>query len=98
MTTAQGIPVVLPPLDASVKKMEDRKRSLANDADDLAPSRKRMIKDENGQQMRMDAEKEKDVEVCYSPSLRHASMAARESPADLTCHLRTTKKMPSYGR
>ena len=45
--------------------MEDRKRSLAADPEDLAPSRKRLIKDENGQQMRMDAEKEKDVEVCH---------------------------------
>ena len=50
--------------------MEDRKRSLANDADDLAPSRKRLVKDENGQQMRMDAEKEKDVEVCILPMTR----------------------------
>ncbi|KAI7109080.1 hypothetical protein KC316_g20207, partial [Hortaea werneckii] len=43
--------------------MEDRKRSLAADAgDDLAPSRKRLVKDENGQAMRMDGEKERDVE------------------------------------
>jgi E3 ubiquitin-protein ligase BRE1 len=49
--------------------MEDRKRSLVNDAGDadLAPSRKRLVKDENGQQMRMDAEKEKDVEVHIPP-------------------------------
>ena len=48
--------------------MEDRKRSLAPDVDEsMAPSRKRLVKDENGQQMRMDAEKEKDVEVCNHP-------------------------------
>ena len=62
MTTTQAQPAALPSFDAKVK-MEDRKRSLANDADDMAPSRKRLVKDENGQQMRMDAEKEKDVEV-----------------------------------
>lgn len=49
-------------LDTSVK-MESRKRSLANADDDVVSSRKRVVKDENGQAMRMDAEKEKDVEV-----------------------------------
>ena len=44
--------------------MEERKRSLATDADDVSSSRKRLAKDENGQPMRMDMEKEKDVEVC----------------------------------
>jgi E3 ubiquitin-protein ligase BRE1 len=63
MTTAQIVSSLIPPSDTIVK-MEDRKRSLANDVDDLAPSRKRMVKDENGQQMRMDAEKEKEIEVC----------------------------------
>lgn len=67
MTTTQAVPVALPSFDIPVK-MEDRKRSLAPDADDLAPSRKRVAKDENGQPMRMDAEKEKDVEVCHHPS------------------------------
>lgn len=43
-------------------KMDERKRSLASDPDELQP-RKRTVKDENGQQMRMDAEKEKDIEV-----------------------------------
>ena len=66
MTTTQAPPAVLPPSFDKVK-MEERKRSLANDADDMAPNRKRLVKDENGQQMRMDAEKEKDVEVCFNP-------------------------------
>lgn len=66
MTTTQAVPVALPSFDIPVK-MEDRKRSLAPDVDDLAPSRKRVAKDENGQPMRMDAEKEKDVEVCTHP-------------------------------
>lgn len=43
--------------------MEDRKRSLAADADDVAPSRKRLLKDEHGQQMRMEESVEKGVEV-----------------------------------
>ena len=62
MTTAQTVPIAVPSFDKI--KMEERKRSLAADADDLAPSRKRVIKDEHGQAMRMDAEKEKEVEVC----------------------------------
>ena len=45
-------------------KMEDRKRSLAVDADDVAPRAKRLLRDSEGQPMRMDAEKEKAVEVC----------------------------------
>ncbi len=44
-------------------KMDERKRSLAVDADDLAPRARKLLKDENGQPMRMDAEKEKDLEV-----------------------------------
>lgn len=57
--------------------MEERKRSLAATdpvaaGDDLGPSRKRLLKDENGQAMRMDAEKEKDVEVRNPlPNNRH---------------------------
>lgn len=64
MTTTHAAPVAIPSFDKV--KMEERKRSLAPDADDLAPSRKRLLKDENGQAMRMDAEKEKDVEVRLS--------------------------------
>lgn len=47
--------------------MEDRKRALIADVDDLAPSRKR-LKDENGSTMRMDEQKERDVEVGIPPS------------------------------
>ena len=67
MTTTAAVPLALPSFDIPVK-MEERKRSLAPDAEDLALSRKRIVKDENGQQMRMDAEKEKDVEVCSPPT------------------------------
>ncbi|KAK5116766.1 hypothetical protein LTR62_007440 [Meristemomyces frigidus] len=43
--------------------MDERKRSIAVvEPDDLAPRAKRLVKDENGQAMRMDAEKERDVE------------------------------------
>lgn len=53
----------LPALPSLTKiEMEDRKRSLANDVDDLGHSRKR-LRDENGATMRMSDEKEKDVEV-----------------------------------
>lgn len=61
MTVTKAHSIAIPSFDKV--KMEERKRSLANDVDDLAP-RKRQMKDENGQAMRMDAEKEKDVEVC----------------------------------
>ncbi|KAK3673561.1 E3 ubiquitin-protein ligase bre1 [Recurvomyces mirabilis] len=62
MTTAQAPPpAALPSFDKI--KMDERKRSLAAvEADDLAPRPKRVVKDENGQAMRMDAEKERDVE------------------------------------
>ncbi|PIA92382.1 E3 ubiquitin-protein ligase bre1 [Cercospora beticola] len=52
-----------PPAFPSLSKieMEDRKRSLINDVEDLAPSRKR-LKDENCATMRMDDDKEKQVE------------------------------------
>jgi E3 ubiquitin-protein ligase BRE1 len=63
MTAAQIQCAALPPSIDKIK-MEDRKRSLVVDADDAAPSRKRLLKDEHGQQMRMDLDKEKDVEVC----------------------------------
>ena len=67
MTSALVQPLAPPPSFDKIK-MEDRKRSLVVlDADDAAPSRKRLIKDEHGQQMRMNDDKEKDVEVCPSP-------------------------------
>lgn len=76
MTATQ--PLLLPVHHTLPKtKMEDRKRSLALDVDDLAPNRKRIVKDENGNQMRLDADKEKDLEV----RIKHAggSKATRES-------------------
>lgn len=59
MTATQAHLPALPSLHTI--EMEDRKRSLVNDVDDLAPSRKR-LKDENGSTMRMAEDKEKDVE------------------------------------
>jgi E3 ubiquitin-protein ligase BRE1 len=54
----------LPAFSSHTKiEMEDRKRALISDVEDLAPSRKR-IKDENGATMKMDDDKEKQVEVC----------------------------------
>jgi E3 ubiquitin-protein ligase BRE1 len=58
-------------LPTSKQEMDDRKRALVNDVEDLAPSRKR-VKDENGAGMRMsDESKEKDVEVgrYHNPSV-----------------------------
>jgi E3 ubiquitin-protein ligase BRE1 len=58
-------------LPTSKQEMDDRKRALVNDVEDLAPSRKR-VKDENGAGMRMsDESKEKEVEV--SPSREMSS-------------------------
>jgi E3 ubiquitin-protein ligase BRE1 len=83
MTTIQAAAVSNPllTLNRGPGKMEDRKRSLAaTDADEMAPSRKRMLKDESGQQIRMDAEKEKDIEVCdvlFCPSFACPSQESR---------------------
>jgi len=44
-------------------KMEDRKRSLAVDQDDATPPSKRQATTANGSAMRMEPEKEKEVEV-----------------------------------
>lgn len=59
MTATKTVLPALPSLSKTA--MEDRKRSLINDVEDLAPSRKR-LKDENGATMRMDEDKEKQVE------------------------------------
>lgn len=69
MPTALAAAAAPSPSPAAAK-MDDRKRALGPDAPDdlLAPSRKRLVKDENGQAMRMDAEKEKDIEVGLVPS------------------------------
>lgn len=67
MTTAATPTLAVPSLDAKVK-MEDRKRSLAPDADDAAPRPKRQ-RDEN---MRMDTEREAAVEVCLARILLSA--------------------------
>lgn len=61
--TATKAAATLSVLPSHKFEMEDRKRSLAVDAEDIAPSRKR-VKDENGATMRMSDEKEKEVEVC----------------------------------
>lgn len=62
MKAAEGHIVSLAP--SSKVKMEDRKRSLAVDADDAYPS-KRHASSANGTHIRMsDTDKEKDIEVC----------------------------------
>lgn len=60
MTVTKAVVSALPCLDKF--EMEDRKRSLVNDVEDLAPRPKR-LKDENGATMKMTEEKEKEVEV-----------------------------------
>lgn len=103
MTATQPSPIValpqVPSLDtaAAVVKMEDRKRSFANDAadDSFAPSRKRVVKDENGQQMRMDAEKERDVEVS---SLHPSNSCPLRPSSNESRDQRIIKKMPSSAR
>lgn len=91
MTTTQRQPS-LPSYDtAKSGKMEDRKRSLAADAgDDLAPSRKRLVKDENGQAMRMDGEKERDVEVSRNRGImaRKTARARHDTALVLVGHRR----------
>jgi len=47
-------------------RMEDRKRSLAVDQDDATPPSKRQATNANGTAVRMEPEKEKEVEVCTS--------------------------------
>lgn len=75
MTATKAHLPALPSLH--IIEMEDRKRSLVNDVDDLAPSRKR-LKDENGGTMRMAEDKEKDVEVCITTTFRRLSVFVRE--------------------
>ena len=88
MPAVQMQPVAVPSLDKV--KMDDRKRSLVPDTDDLAPSRKRLLKDESGQAMRMDAEKEKDVEV--------RTLFASSHCCTILTARRTTKRTPSCDR
>jgi hypothetical protein len=68
--------------------MEDRKRALIADVDDLAPSRKR-LKDENGSTMRMDEQKERDVEVRIPLSSARCSITRTDYNFS-----RTTKRTP----
>ena len=72
MTTAAVPTLAVPSLD-SVVKMEDRKRSLAPDADDAAPRPKRHQRDEN---MRMSTENEAAIEVWFAQN--SPAMLSRE--------------------
>lgn len=93
--TALHMPAVVSVSSHDKVTMDDRKRSLAvGDGDEIAPRSKRLVKDENGQAMRMDAEKEKDVEVCLS----RACEAAQGDVARLTGSDSNTKKTPSSGK
>lgn len=80
MTATKAVLPAFPSL--SKVEMEDRKRSLMGDVDDLAPSRKR-LKDENGSTMRMDEDKEKQVEVRASSLPRRAFH--KNTSTDCTC-------------
>ena len=91
MTAVQAQAAVIPSFDTKVK-MESRKRLVVDDADDLAPSRKRLIKDENGQAMKMNDDKEKDVEVRVNRFLRYqyprdyGADAVRRAELPERCH------------
>lgn len=89
MTATKAALSALPSLEKF--EMEDRKRSLVVDADDVVPSRKR-VKDENGATMRMSDDKEKEVEVCLYPSPATAIHISRAVCTDCAV-LRTTKRM-----
>lgn len=75
MTATRTAVPPLPRLDKI--EMEDRKRSLVNDVEDLQPSRKR-FKDENGATMKMSEDKEKEVEVCFIPSPYRARLGPQD--------------------
>lgn len=80
MTATKTVLPALPSLSKTA--MEDRKRSLMNDVEDLVPSRKR-LKDENGATMRMDEDKEKQVEVRASSLSQRAFHATHPL---IRCH------------
>ncbi|KAJ8611442.1 hypothetical protein MRB53_037961 [Persea americana] len=61
----------------SQSKMEDRKRSLAADVEDLAPSRKRIAKDENGSHFRLEGDKEKEIENFQKDAIHRQMKAER---------------------
>ena len=63
MKPSQGQAFTVSPHDQI--KMEERKRSLVIDHDDVTQPNKRQATTINGAPIRMDAEKEKDIEVCY---------------------------------
>jgi hypothetical protein len=65
MKTANPTVCAVPSFDKI--KMDDRKRSLGPDADDVVMPRSKRIKDEHGNVMRMDEVNEKNVEVSHPP-------------------------------
>ena len=67
MTTTTAPICAVPSFDKI--KMDERKRSLGPDAEDVVPRSKRM-KDEHGNIMRMDDVNEKNIEVCLWPRNR----------------------------
>lgn len=74
---------------SSRSTMDERKRSIQPDSDDIYPS-KRHQTSQNAPQMRMDSEKEKDVEVmplshlcaftCLLPANTHINSRSKRMP------------------
>jgi hypothetical protein len=84
-------------LPTSKQEMDDRKRALVNDVEDLAPSRKR-VKDENGAGMRMsDESKEKEVEVSRFHELLPIKSGGRYADSHAgfpeRCHIATDERI-----
>nr|POE56731.1 e3 ubiquitin-protein ligase bre1 [Quercus suber] len=93
MTTTHARSTVISSLDSV--KMEDRKRSLAVDLDDLAPSRKRIVKDENGQAMRMESG-EKEVESFQKDAILRQMKEYRRLSKDYESQFRDLEKRCQY--
>ncbi|SMQ53672.1 unnamed protein product [Zymoseptoria tritici ST99CH_3D7] len=76
-------------------EMEDRKRALIADVDDLAPSRKR-LKDENGSTMRMDEQKERDVEDYQKDAILRQMKEYKRQKKDADDQLSDLQKKARY--
>ncbi|EMC97159.1 hypothetical protein BAUCODRAFT_106504 [Baudoinia panamericana UAMH 10762] len=94
MTTTQTAGVALPSFDKL--KMEERKRSLLPDGDDGAPRAKRLVKDENGQAMRMDNEKEKEIESFQKDAILRQLKEYKRQKRDLDEQLSEMTKKCRY--
>ncbi|KAK3074646.1 E3 ubiquitin-protein ligase bre1, partial [Teratosphaeriaceae sp. CCFEE 6253] len=95
MTAVQAPPAVAPSSLAKAK-MEDRKRSLAADGDDAAPRARKLLKDENGQPMRMDAEKEKEVENYQKDAILRQMNEYKRQKRDIETRFSELSKRTKY--